>query len=613
MRLITNKLLLVSFLLPLLLYPDSFKFNTLNNHGAIGLINTPTARFLDESSYALTFYQGEPDSKVTMTLMPYEWFEASLFYTKIDGKSYPGYDQDYIDKGFNLKLRLKKEGTYPSLAIGLNDFAGTGIYSSEYIVSSYGYKNFDFHIGIGWGILGHGKLNFSNPLISLNNSFQSRNSYTGVGGDLKIENYFSGKNSAVFGGISAKFASNILFKAEYDSTYMPPETGARAFDSNFNFGLEFLTNNYDLTLSYERGDYFGLKISHKNLGSRYKKNIYISDREDRRYNGLNKLRYLLSLNQIGTNQISKNDSQTHITVQEFSYSSLKKLENNIAKAIEESGIDSEEIIISYKTAGLKAAGLYGDIQDNERLYVRENERVLRSNYGLTVRPFIAARESFIKTAVLFEANYQYIFSDNIFWSSNLKYSVIDNFDDLYIPPKDEYPYQVRSDIKKYLNQFSNRVIIGRSQIDFFKTLQRNNHFQFTAGILEEMFSGYGFEYLWLNPKMPFSFGIESHKVFKRDYQMRLGLKDYSNTTSHINLFYENDYIFPFTLKLSFGEYLAGDKGFTFDVSRNFNNGVRMGAFFTRTDITKRAFGEGSFDKGIYFSIPLFGNEILNYS
>ena len=72
-------------------------------------------------------------------------------------------------------------------------------------------------------------------------------------------------------------------------------------------------------------------------------------------------------------------------MQEFSYSSLKKLENNIAKAIEESGIDSEEIIISYKTAGLKAAGLYGDIQDNERLYVRENERVLRSNYGLTCK------------------------------------------------------------------------------------------------------------------------------------------------------------------------------------------------------------------------------------
>ena len=30
----------------------------------------------------------------------------------------------------------------------------------------------------------------------------------------------------------------------------------------------------------------------------------------------------------------------------------------------------------------------------------------------------------------------------------------------------------------------------------------------------------------------------------------------------------------------------------------------MGVFFSRTDISKEEFGEGSFDKGIYFSIPL---------
>jgi len=30
----------------------------------------------------------------------------------------------------------------------------------------------------------------------------------------------------------------------------------------------------------------------------------------------------------------------------------------------------------------------------------------------------------------------------------------------------------------------------------------------------------------------------------------------------------------------------------------------MGAFFTRTDISKEEFGEGSFDKGFYFSFPL---------
>ena len=70
------------------------------------------------------------------------------------GLPYPGFEyQDYKDKGFNIKLRLKKEGILPALAIGLNDFAGTGYYSSEYIVSSYGINNLDFHFGLGWGQL----------------------------------------------------------------------------------------------------------------------------------------------------------------------------------------------------------------------------------------------------------------------------------------------------------------------------------------------------------------------------------------------------------------------------------------------------------------------------
>ena len=63
---------------------------------------------------------------------------------------------------------------------------------------------------------------------------------------------------------------------------------------------------------------------------------------------------------------------------------------------------------------------------------------------------------------------QYLFSNNLFWSTNLKYTIFDNFNDLYIPPLDTYPNQVRSDIKKYLNNFGGRPIIGRSQIDFLR-------------------------------------------------------------------------------------------------------------------------------------------------
>ena len=102
----------------------------------------PSARFYDESTYGFTLYDGTPDQKITMSSSPYDWLEAS-FYTNVQDKKYCNnpYDsvcnQDYKDKGFNFKLRLKQEGVFPAVAIGLNDLGGTGLYSSEYIVASY--------------------------------------------------------------------------------------------------------------------------------------------------------------------------------------------------------------------------------------------------------------------------------------------------------------------------------------------------------------------------------------------------------------------------------------------------------------------------------------------
>ena len=61
---------------------DSFIFNSLNNTGSIGLINSPTARFYDESSFGLTAYYGDPDQKITLTSYPYDWLEASFFYDR---------------------------------------------------------------------------------------------------------------------------------------------------------------------------------------------------------------------------------------------------------------------------------------------------------------------------------------------------------------------------------------------------------------------------------------------------------------------------------------------------------------------------------------------------
>ena len=90
----------------------------------------------------------------------------------------------------------------------------------------------------------------------------------------------------------------------------------------------------------------------------------------------------------------------------------------------------------------------------------------------------------------------------------MKYTLFDNFDDLTIPPRDTFPAQVRSDIKDYLRNFDSGIFIGRAQLDYYKTLSKNNHVMISAGILEEMFIGYGLEYLY----------------YKNNSIIRLGLK-----------------------------------------------------------------------------------------
>ena len=61
---------------------------------------------------------------------------------------------------------------------------------------------------------------------------------------------------------------------------------------------------------------------------------------------------------------------------------------------------------------------------------------------------------------------------------------------------------------------------------------------FTAGILEEMFSGAGFEYLYFDPTESYAFGLEMFRVVKRDYDLHFAHKDYETNTGFLNFIIE---------------------------------------------------------------------------
>jgi hypothetical protein len=619
MRYIQSKVF-IFFILSASVLADSFSYNKYNNHGTVGLINMPTARFFNESVHGITIYDGTPDQKITLTSNPFNWLEASFFYMRNQKQQYcgsvfdPVCNQTHKDKGFNLKLRLKEQGILPAVAIGAYDIAGTGYYSSEYVVASYGIKNIDFHFGLGWGGLDGSKTSITNPLINFDDAFKKRFREKDRGGRFQSSSYFSGETASPFFGISYILNNKININIESDSTKTPGRVLYPRSNTNFSFGVDYKVNdNFQLSLATERDTHLSLRFTYKNDAKksikRYEYKRAEINEEDTKYNKLIKN---LEANGIGINKITESTSSIGLELTQFVHPNLGIIEEIIASSARDAGIN-KNIIKDVKIADLKAISEIDDSFKNssQLIYEREKTKAFNTKTSFKFRPFIASREEFFKGAFLLENDSELVINDNFFFHTNLKYSLADNFDDLIYPPVNTYPAQVRSDIKDYLKGMDG-VLIGRAQFEYLVTPKRNHHLMLSAGIFEDMFSGYGFEYIYFKDNTNYAVGIEMFDVVKRDYDWGLGTLDYKNTIGSVDLYYRNYGLIPFDLKFSVGEYLAGDVGATLDLSRSFQNGTKFGLFASSTDVTSKQYGEGSFDKGVYFNIPIYGN-LINYT
>jgi hypothetical protein len=178
-------------------------------------------------------------------------------------------------------------------------------------------------------------------------------------------------------------------------------------------------------------------------------------------------------------------------------------------------------------------------------------------------------------------------------------SVFDNFN-IGRPSESLLPH-VRSDFLKYFAQ-------GKTGIGMLDSEYR---FRFApavfavakVGYLESMFAGGGGEILWRPEGQRWALGADAYEVWQRGFDRLFDLQGYHTFTGHVSLYYASPW-HDLNFMLSAGQYLAGDRGLTFQVTRRFSTGVEIGAFFTKTNVSSEQFGEGSFDKGIIVRIPL---------
>lgn len=160
---------------------------------------------------------------------------------------------------------------------------------------------------------------------------------------------------------------------------------------------------------------------------------------------------------------------------------------------------------------------------------------------------------------------------------------------------------VRSDFLEYFAQ--GRTGIGQLDAQYRFRLAPTVFAIAKAGYLESMFAGGGGEVLWRPEGQRWALGVDGYEVWQRGFDRLFDLRNYHVFTGHVSLYYASPW-HDLNFMVSAGQYLAGDRGLTFQMTRRFSTGVEIGAFFTKTNVSSAQFGEGSFDKGIIIRIPL---------
>lgn len=646
--------------------------------GTPGLIEMPSAISADDGQIATTLgiYSGEIRSSFTFQITPN--LSGTFRYAGIrDFQGDAGDQEIYYDRSFDLRYRLNDEGNLmPQIAIGLQDFMGTGLYSSEYVVATKTIgDSFRITAGLGWGRLGTFG-GFDNPLGLISDSLNDRPpgyQQGEPGGTVPFDTFFRG-DAAFFGGVEWAPTDRLLVKVEYSS-----DDGYRDINGEplidrripLNFGISWRPRpGYQIGLSYLYGselalsgtllfnpndrpfdmgldpapvpvtvrgadaraamtwdravqpeqsvrdnlvralaadgfEVSGIELTDTTVRVRYTNTTYRTEAQ-----GLGRVsRILTGVLPASVETITLEPMQSGIPLSAVTFrrSDLESQENEVGGT---QGIFDRAVIAD---AG-PSAGLVRMPPADEpfnwgvspylNLIVFDGDNPIRFDFGIEAR----ASYSFGPNLVLSGAVRQTLTPDDdpgaVRWSD--------------LPPVRRFAGLYAAEGSPGIRHLT-LTHYGRPGADLYSRV--------SLGYLEPMFGGVSAELLYKPVDRRWAIGAEINHVAQRDVDMLLGFGDYCRardgidycespddgddirdvaedyrvTTGHLSFYYDFDN--GFHGQVDVGRYLAGDWGATFSVDREFENGWRVGAYATFTDVSFEEFGEGSFDKGIRVTLP----------
>ena len=535
----------------------------------------------------------------------------------------------------------------PAIAVGVRDFLGTGVWEGEYFVATKAIGRVDATIGLGWGRLGS-RSGFSNPLGLISDKLEVRPGRSGgaFGGKSRGESFFRG-DAAIFGGISYRFTQMPLtLIAEYESDQYEREgrLGTVERPDAWNFGLSWEPwNGFSLRGSWLRGDTLGLtfstRVGTKSIPPRREEKQPFSGKineETGLPDGYNPRswydRMLFAAEQSGVHlkagSLNAEERKASMVVENHQY-------NLMADAVGQVALLSERLMPAEVTNVdilLEDEGLRGptvnytlqrlvDVPDSRfRSSAREGLKILApralpqptnmTDYGFPSLAFgidLAAKVQLMdpddpaRKQLYAKLTGRLQISNNTNFWMRYEQNLYNDFT-ARRPPNSNLP-NVRTKVARYL-------VDGESGIEQFylenkRSVSPSIHTRMYAGILESMYGGVGGEILYSPYKQRWALGLNLNAVKQRDVERNFRFGDYETITGHFSAYYASPF-YNVDMAVHVGRYLAKDRGYTFEARRTFDSCFSLGGFFTRTNVSAEDFGEGSFDKGLFFRIPFDG-------
>jgi len=615
--------------------------------GQTGLVNMPDARIEKDGTlrFGTSYFRPYLPIWTSISLLPR--LELSGRYTIVRGLS-GGLGQgfgDFKDKAFDAKAVLWKEDKrWPNVALGSQDFTGTGVFKAKYAVASKRIGNTDYTLGYG-----------------------------------------NDRIDGLFGGMRHRFDWNrdLSIVVEYDANDYrndlgASESGADTRDGGWTYGLEYKKGWFGVQLAAQGDDVggnayvsvplmkpefvpkihepapypdkppeasIGQWLADTDSAARLAHALYQRDFKNIRlgFNGRTLMvslsntrisqigravgraaRVLLSLGPVDAKSIQITYTDKGMPLLTYTFTDMHKLRRYFDGLLSRSQLDAY-LEITYPdpliNAGLAASEIDIPAQDEGDLY----KEVQRTDEGhvlsyrfeskdlstfqiipFNVGVFFNDPNGAARFNLFTRANYTRQIGRGRFFESSAELTLYEDVSSVSEPSNSTLPH-VRSDIAQYLQGNGGRFKLTRMLVNQFLQPQERVYARLSAGFYEMMYAGAGGQVLYLPEQGNWATDLSIDWLRQRATDGIFEFRDYDTVTVLGALHYRVP-AWGLTATARAGRFLAKDKGVRFELKRRFRSGITFGAWYTYTDgdddTPPGSPGDPYFDKGIFMSVPL---------